>query len=267
MNIKKLIQAHPTFNASAEIKAICAPLKMLGIVYFSHAHIDKQNTLSGLGNIPEFVRLYFEKGYYNFDVHMNKALSGETYVLWDTVQRVKQSEAMHQDFMSFNQGHTFSIIDKHEGGTDAFHFAAKLGNDAMNGKYFQLLGHLKQFIQYFKAKVAEDKVLTQAYKLKIPLMDSKGSYQTNDVELGVNIEEFSREIQSSRTFIKNLNQYLTKRELECLQCLALGKTYEETANILNITTRTVKAHVTAVKVKMNCDTQFQLGVNFAKNNI
>jgi DNA-binding CsgD family transcriptional regulator len=53
---------------------------------------------------------------------------------------------------------------------------------------------------------------------------------------------------------------LTKREWQCLYWLAQGKTLEETAIILGIALRTIKAHVINIKEKFNCSNQFQLGM-------
>ena len=53
--------------------------------------------------------------------------------------------------------------------------------------------------------------------------------------------------------------YVTKREMECLLWLHHGKTFEDIAQILQITERTVRAHVNSVKEKLKCQTMFQLG--------
>ncbi len=46
-------------------------------------------------------------------------------------------------------------------------------------------------------------------------------------------------------------QRLTERELECLQWIAMGKSYSEVAMILEITERTVKFHAKNIISKMN----------------
>lgn len=52
--------------------------------------------------------------------------------------------------------------------------------------------------------------------------------------------------------------YLTKREAECLVCLARGKTAKEMAKILKINHRTVEAFLEKIKNKLNCSTKSQL---------
>jgi len=50
------------------------------------------------------------------------------------------------------------------------------------------------------------------------------------------------------------NVNLSPRELECLQWCSQGKTYGETAAILNICERTVNTHVTSAREKLNATT-------------
>lgn len=262
MNIKNFLKQHPALHYAEDIQAICSPLGFLDIVYFSHIQIDKQGYLAGIGNVPDFFHLYFEKGYYNFDLHMAKPNQVEEYTVWDAVQRKKQSFELHQDFMLFNQGHTFSIVVHHAAGKDCYHFATRLGNEKMNGQYLQLLDSLKKFISFFKEKVTLDKELSKAYQLKIPLALNKGGYL---VDTTINTVSFNEAITSNRSFSPIGNQYLTQRELECLSWFAKGKTIEETARILGITPRTVKAYMQQMKEKLDCVSQFQLGMHYGKH--
>jgi hypothetical protein len=260
MNLQKFLKSHPTLNYAADLAAICAPLEQLNIVYFSHAHIDKQKDMSCLATVPDFFNLYFQKGYHNFDLHMAKSGLGEEYIIWDAIQRKKQSFQLHQDFMMFNQGHTFSIVINHELGKDCYHFAAKLGHDYMNGEYLRILDNLKKFIAYFKEKVANHKQLSDAYKLKIPLSPESGQFIT--AEPPFNIDSFNESIKSNRSYPLVGNNYLTRRELECLSWIAKGKTMEEIAIILDLSLRTIKAHIGTIKTKLDCRNLFQLGMYY-----
>jgi len=262
MKIEKILQQHPIFNFAADCREICSPLALLDIVYFSHAHIDLQNQMTAIGNVPEFAELYIKKGYYNYDYHMEEAKPGERYLIWDAMTFCKETQALDEDFMSFNQGHTFSIMVDHEAGKDVYHFATRLGNVGMNGKYLQMLDSLKQFISYFKDKVAAHPGLSKWRDCKLPLSTKVGAYQLSNQSL--NLDKFNILTQGNRIYSLTDDAYLTKREVDCLQWLAQGKTFEETAIILGITTRTVKAHITAIKEKTGCTSQFQLGMNFAK---
>ena len=49
------------------------------------------------------------------------------------------------------------------------------------------------------------------------------------------------------------DSYLTKREVECLIWIALGKSSQEVADILMVSHRTVETHLVNIKQKFNCN--------------
>lgn len=71
------------------------------------------------------------------------------------------------------------------------------------------------------------------------------------------LEELSRRaITSVRS-----NSTLSRRERECLQYAAAGKTNEQTSIILNITERTVRAHIESATVKLGARNRTQAVAN------
>ena len=50
---------------------------------------------------------------------------------------------------------------------------------------------------------------------------------------------------------------LTRRERDCLSCVARGLTMAETATALDISPRTVEAHLTAARTKLGADSTAQ----------
>lgn len=262
MNIKKFLKQHPALNYAEDIRMICKPLELLDIVYFSHVNIDDNQQLSALATTPDFFEHYFNKGYFNYDLHKAHTHLGEEYILWDYVKCRENSQALHQDFLQHNSGHTFSLVSNNGSSKDCFHFATRRGNESMNEKYLQLIGQFKQFISYFREKVANHKQLANAYNMKIQLNPKIGGYLTEDLHL--DLTNFNEQVQSTRAYIGGFDKYFTKRELECLHWFAEGYTVEKTAIKMNITARTVKAHIKAMKGKLDCNSQFQLGMYFAR---
>jgi len=263
MKICEFLQQHPVMNYADDFHTLCQPLNKLDIIYFSHAHIDEHQNMSAVASNADFFQLYFQKGYHHFDLHNANHKISEEFVVWDSITRIKESAELHQDFMSFNQGHTFSIVLNNKNSKDCFHFATRLGNESMNGRYLQLITPLKRFISYFKEKIDGSKQLSKIYDLKVPLLDHRGYITEHD---DFDLDLFENSIKSKRIYSMINNNYLTTREMECLSWLAQGKTLEETAMILSITQRTVKAHVNSIKEKLGCTNQFQLGMAYAKLN-
>ncbi len=259
----KKILSHPSLIYAEDLQSICEPLSELDIVYFAHVNVDEKNRFSALGMQPEFAKLYLEKGYYHYDIHMAQSPMKEQYILWDTIERSKESEELYEDFKGFSKGHTFTIIQENNGSKDCYHFASRLGNLSINNSYLQNLDFLKKFIMYFDDKVSAHKELKKAYDVKFEVSDEKGGYFTKNTPLNIDYNKFINSMALDRLYIDR-QTYLTKREFECLYWFSLGKTIEEVAMILSITPRTVKAHISHIKDKLGCVNQFQLGVVFSK---
>lgn len=264
MNIQSYIKKHPIFNHAYDIAEICAPLKKLGITYFSHVHIGADNCFTGLGSCPEFAKLYFEKNYYQFDLHHRDSITGEQCILWDTIKLTNETQSLEADFTSLDFGHTFSLIYNEGDSKDCYHFAAKLGNVEINEIYLQKIIELKKFICYFREQVARHRLLRQAYALKLRDPNQIGGFCTKNPLSLIEKNQFVESIPYQRIYIDGGNVYLTASEVICLDQFAKGKTTDEIAEYLKITPRTVKAHVRNIKDKLGCENQFQLGVCYAK---
>ena len=260
--MKKII-THPSLKFADDLKDICSPLRSLGIEYFAHVNLDEKSRFSALGMQPEFVKLYFEKQYYNYDIHMMSSRLPEEYVIWDTVERARETKSLHDDLSSFSIGHTFTVIQNNNNSKDCYHFAAKLGNEGINNRYLQHVDLLKKFIMHFTEKVSNRKELKSAYNVKFEMSgESSGYFVTNDIP-DADSHRFLHAIKIEKIYV-NSSSYLTKREFECLHWLSMGKTAEEVGLIMSITARTIKAHIANIKTKLNCRTQFQLGLNYSR---
>jgi DNA-binding CsgD family transcriptional regulator len=262
MNSK--IITHPSLVFANDLERICEPLQKIGIAYFSHVRINEQNLFSALGLQPEFVKLYLSKKYYNFDLHMAKLNLSEHYVLWDTIERTHESKELYSDFQDFGLGHSFSIVINRHGYKDCYHFSTQLGQTEMNQRYLNHLDLLKHFINYFTDKVKVHKELASAYNVTFKIDTTKGDYFTQN-KLIINNNDFRENTITERIYLEP-NLYITKREWECLYWLSQGKTLQQTANLLFVTERTIKAHINHIKEKFSCDNLFQLGILFEKVN-
>lgn len=265
MEILHKLKKHPVFEHSEMINSICQPLVDFGITYFSHGHLNAQGSLSFLSTCPHFIEVYLKKGYHEYDLHKLTTPVDQQYVIWDSVKRKQQSAAMHEDFMSFGRGHTFSIIRNNGNTIDCFHFAGKLGYDSINDHYLNNIEILNTFILYFKDQVAKSKELACAYDMKINLSNTVGGYliETDEYFSQESRQKFNDMIALDRIYLNGGHDYVTKREYECLHWFSLGKTTEEIAMIMQITARTVSAHIVNIKERLGCSNLFQLGQIYA----
>lgn len=255
--MKKIVN-HPSLIKAADIEQLCKPLAKLDIHYFAHVNIDAQNQFSAIGTEPEFVKCYFEKKYYHYDIHLADLLTKQKYILWDGMNIQGKTREMEDYFNSLGLGHTFTIIRKTSEELNCYHFAAKVNATTMSERYLQNRDALENFINYFLNNVNSDKTLRSAYnkKFKIDSNDAAGfCIESSDLEQQIE----SCQMHQNRIYI-GPNTYLTHREFETLKVLSQGKSPEETAIVLGITLRTVRAHIASMKHKLNAKNLIQLGM-------
>lgn len=240
------------------IENICQPLfKNTRIKYFSHCVLNQDDQLSGLSSNPEFTEFYIKKKYYNYDIHTLQNISDSQYVLWDLLELNGQTKALNDDIRHFNTGHTFSIIKQNKHTKECFHFSADIADESINGMYMIYSEFLENFILYYKDKINESKELSRIYDEHLNITQADAGYY---LKTPLIIESNNPSLLLTNKFVININQpSLSKREISCLYWLANGKTMDEIAIILNITHRTVKAHIEHTKEKLQCHTLFQLG--------
>jgi DNA-binding CsgD family transcriptional regulator len=263
-DINDRLNKYPPLTHAEDLKQICKPLDTLGINYFSHVHVDKKNEFSAVGLKPEFVKLYFEKAYYNYDIHMAQKNTEQAYIIWDFLELTEQTKELDRDSQIFDCHHSFTIVQPVDNGNEYFHFATSAANTYANNNYLKNLSHLKRFILYFKEKIHEHKQLATSFQHKFKIIAENASFYTDTTIQTHNDEIFKQQVALNHVHVSDRGKYLTKREFECLYWLSKAKTIEAIAIILKITPRTVKAHIANIKDKLGCDNLFQLGTMYEK---
>jgi len=264
------IKKHPAVLYADDMKSICKPLAHLSqIDYFSHVKIDHKGQFAGLGTNPAFTEHYLSQDYFNCDSHLQKLDGSIEYILQDGVTHFGKTKQLFHDCKAFNVHHVFTILHRDNDAIHAYHFATSNPDNLINEIYLKNIPFLKKFISYFNETIKDNQRLNQSYQVKFKL-DQCAAYESG-VELirnNINIQGLLQDIQVKRLHTLDGNQsYITARELECLLYLHFGKTADEIATILNITERTVRAHINNLKRKLNCKTLFQLGEKVAAFNI
>lgn len=258
-SLKTLLREHPIFTAADDIERLCQPLRQLGIFHFSHVRVNNNGTFSLLSKNPVFLQHYFDHSYYHFDVIQLSPCTSEQYLIRDLQSLTGNTKKLQQAFNAHGFGHSFTISKKSDTHIDFYNFGTHLGNTAINEQYLLKLDQLKQFICYFHDKVNTHKGLSKAYDYQVGLKSLGSGFK-----LTTEFAEAFHLDRMQRVYIPGQKTFLTLREFECLNWLAKGKTQEQIAEILNISLRTVKAHVIHVREKLHCVNQFQLGMIFAQ---
>lgn len=261
--LKDKIKSYPPLTYAEDLSQICRPIEKLGIQYFAHVQIDQDNQFSAIGMKPEFARLYLEKSYYNYDIHQAKNHAERSYILWDIVELDKQSLALKEDCQGHNIHHLFTIVQQGTKNKEYFHFATEANLPSINNSYLQNLDILNRFILYFKDKISSHKQLAQSHSYKFRISDQSANFYAN-TESSFDPDDLIENLSLNRIAFNDKGGYLTHREFECLHWLSMAKTIDQIAILLNITPRTVNAHIANIKDKTGCYSLFQLGALYQK---
>lgn len=262
----KNIADHPSIQHAQDFAALCKPLEKLNITYFSHARVDAAGEISGANNHPAFLEHYIQNEYFNIDVHVSESDLIQNYFLADNLTFCGESRKLQQAEIDHGIKHVFTIIEENSQASNYYHFATNHSNSSINQVYLNNVDLLELFIAYFKEQVNASKKLQRAYDIKFLIDDNKHFLlATNDDEYhrGTARKEFLKSIQfNNRVEIAN-NEAFTLRELEVLFWLHYGKTSYDISRLLNLAEVTVNKHISRIKSKAQCFTQFQLGELFS----
>jgi len=254
MKLDKYLDGHPIFDQSKRLLSLCKPLFDAGINFFSHAYVDKNQAFTCLATAPSACEHYFNNHHYEFDLHKKSFQKGEQYIVWDFLHRFGGTKQLEDDFTRRDMGHTFSIVRARESTLDIYHFALPIGDVSKNQFYLNNIHHLKKFILHYHDEISRDPLLARAYQRSLSLSKEEGGFLIENKETPVFIPPLKR------ILVNGNESHLSLREYECLHWLAHGKTVDEVSDILVISSRTVKAHITNMKMKLGCVNLFQLGM-------
>lgn len=125
------------------------------------------------------------------------------------------------------------------------------------------LSLLRCFIQHLKEKGAE--IFQRALEEQLPIDRFVGEGYLSKPT----IEVASTDPQRSIRFLKDMGVLskaddiaLTSRETQCIRYLLQGYTAAETAQLLELSKRTVEFYIENIKLKTNCNTKLELFEKF-----
>lgn len=257
------LKNHPGIIHGEAIKQICQPLKALGIDYFSHTRTEHGRYMSGVSSDPVFTEFYFQKQYFNTDIHLaGKGVIGDT-VIWDLLDLKGNSLSMHKRASEFGINHTFSIIRQHGDYKDCYQFATSHVNASINAEYLSKREQLELFILHFTDRINHHRSLKKIYDVKFRINSRVAKYDAGLCR-SQNLSDDIVDVGSCKKFMTPSQQVLTTRELQVLMWLRLGKTGREIACILGISESTIRKHIDASKRKFKCENMLQLGCALAE---
>jgi DNA-binding CsgD family transcriptional regulator len=242
-----------TIRQDRKIKQLCTPLqKLIDLPVFVYHRIDAEGNLIALSNYPEqFEYYYAEKLYLSNPYLVNPQLLRSGCVAMRATKSDEFQESLNKVKMKFQLENPFLIVENHGKEMEGFFFATLNAKVDITPHYLSHLDALKSFGRYFVRESSHiiKKMAIEGYNLK----DFKGElFDTHDLELAL-----SSQSSKMKKFFKEISP-LTQQERLCLEMFRQGNSAQSTAAKLNISRRTVEHYIDNVKIKLNCNSKWDL---------
>lgn len=260
MEVSKLIK-HPYLQWHNDIDEIIAPLKKLGIYYFTYLANYSDGSQINLSNIPDWLEHYYKYKLYtssSFELHPKGYQHG--FKLWPIGSPLP---VLNHAREYFNSDHGVTFIIPGTNKCEFFFFSTHKNNSQIVELYINSNEILKKFCLYFKDKANSLLKKAEQCKIILPIYQTQARNQILlQNSTGINyhfneklIKEVIRDIAVERlqvigSYGQNVN--LTKREIQCAVYFLHGLSAKESARHLGITDRTVESYLKAIRKKLHC---------------
>lgn len=248
---------HPAIETHDEIKKICRPIfDLFEITFFRYLRVYPDNSRIHLCSNPDWTELFYAKGLYNvawFDA--NKMVDPKSIeILWDVKASSDDNIVGLEARNHFNIHHGMSIIRPQKSYYEVYDLATHKNNQKINETYLNNLELFERFFFYFKDQARN--ILNRCEKNRIILPNLNKCLEIPNEKYNVTtnaaVDKFLKITDTKRFYINTFrgDVYLTKREIECIHWILMGKSAEEIGIILKCSKRTVEIHLNNTKHKL-----------------
>lgn len=239
-----------------DVQDICRPLfETLQINFFRFMRLYNNGYRITLTTNRDWTQYFYEYELYKlawFDNQTTECYQN-AYEIWDAKIPHQDNQVGIDSRNIFNMHHGLSIIKKSTNWCEFYDFTTNKENHIINDLYLHNSELFERFIFYFKDKA--QKLIQECENKKILLEINKPINQERKLILSDEVkEDFFNATEIKRYYFNqgSNEEFLTKREAECIYWYTQGKTAAEIGLILNMTKRTAEVHLSNIKNKFNC---------------
>lgn len=249
MNKKYSLDFNEEINET--IKNICEPLNSLGITTFTHTKCFQDGKVMRLASDLQWSKKFFENNFHIHSQGYQKDIEGVCSEKNDLKIHIWNGNPQNEIYTALQQygiWNGITLCENDEQSIGGWSFGSSTDQTNMVNFLLQNINILKHFILYFK-DAAHD-ILDTSDQRKLYQIPGFSFNRVLDNETHALIKEFFNKTKIKRYYLnENKKEHLSLREFECLFYLSIGKNVKQTAQILNLSPRTVETHL--VKIKMN----------------
>ena len=246
------LSGHYAIETWMKVDEIIKPFSTkMSFNYFSYTKIFNDSSRIVLTNNPHFILDYYQLGAHSSErLNLSTVQLGLSYRTWEFLGDTLDNR-IATDHSIFNH---ISYLIKQKACTEMFHFGSLKDKTPQEALYLNNTRIIWKFIFYFRERARS--LIEEAEKI---LLNPKCKLDFSTKNIEVKLQDNTNDLKRLYLGEDYPGKYLTKKEIEVVKWLAIGKTAEEIAIILSSSKRTVETHITVIKEKLNCITLFQLG--------
>ncbi len=245
-----------------DLNNICSPLeKTFGFNFLTYRKIFNNGKTFHLSNNNEWMLYATEHKYWTSTSSYERIIKAkqQQIILHPWGIRPPKDDLVYGSMYNLNIWNGITLYEKTSTGVVLWAFAADRSKEYANDFYLKNISLLYHFINYFKDKCSD--IITHQENLLVPSIrrltmctqEEKQDFFNKTPIKNFHIEKNGKKIQ------------IAKRETEIIFLLSHGKSMKQIANILSISTRTVKHYVEQAKIKLDCFSKTQL-IDILDNN-
>lgn len=232
-------------STSENVRSICKPLLQIDIDFFHYCEIKNDGSRISLTTHPLWGEIFYKNClFYSASFHQHPSLYENSFVIWNYA---RESDKFIECRRSFGFKNGITLIRKHKNNCEFYHFSSSKIEEFQNNFFIEIYDLLDRFTYYFKEKASVLINESNNNRLYIPFIENKNQPFINNAKRN----NFINNIKCKKYYLAP-DFYFSRREIDLINYIALGKSAEETALILNISTKTVQRHIANIKNKINC---------------
>lgn len=252
---------HSFINISLKLAELCKPLELFGIHHFTYLKQFNNGSKISLSNKPKWIEDYYNLNLYQSSLFENNFAPCESsFNVWFGDYDL---DVYKHGKLYYNTMHSISIIESQSDSCEFYLFSTTPDNEqAIHylNNHREILYHFILFLKdrgtlLFKS-AENNKIILQEKKIKSPQILNFNNQKMEEHRklffLTTPIRHFylnQKEFQDTK---------LSQREVDCIYYLIQNKTALETAELMNISRRTVESYIENVKVKLSCENKVDI---------
>lgn len=244
---------------NSKLKKLCDPLfRNFGFNSLFYHYISSEGFGTSFGTHNQSFENYFLEHQYKINPYLRHPKYFQNGIQF--IQEIRDQD--YQNTISFKQfdiNYQFVIFERTENGCEGFSFSFDPSQKQSLSNIMNYVPILNCFIKNFKKEGSN--IIKNAFDNQLFIPKYLGECFLKENIYLPNFIEYQKKIN----FLQGMGIIgpkddikLSSREIECIRHLLQGYTATETANLLNLSKRTVEHYLENIKLKSNCYSKLEL---------